>query len=129
MSVGVEYMDLLGSSWLVGSADPKKGMDCAGVVACILTRLGLVPDVEIFNTECALDEEGRELFERVGNTWRDATEEGDVIVSRNELGEPHMSVVVRPDEKLALTAMKRAGVVALKAWGIQNVRAVYRRRS
>lgn len=124
--IGVKYIDLLGSPWLVGSADPEKGMDCAGVVGCILKRLGHVRDADVFSKEDT--SEGASLFARIGDTWKAATDEGDVIVSLAEEGQQHVSVMIRPEENLALTSAKRVGVVAVRSWSIQDVQAVYRRR-
>lgn len=124
---GVEYADLLGTPWVVGSVDPKDGLDCAGVVGCILVRLGLVGDAAFFQSECDTDEGGHHLFRRVGAGWRDASEEGDIILSRNQYDEPHVSIMVRPKEGFTVTAMKRAGVVVMRAWAIQEITGVYRR--
>lgn len=120
-SGAAEYTDLLGCRWAKGGHDPHSGLDCLGVVAIILERLGLAPDrYAVLNYAPSLE------YVEVGQSWKDATKPGDIFYACPPGGSPHVSILVR--KKLALTASDESGVICQKPWAIQNLRCIYRVR-
>lgn len=111
--------DIIGVRWVAHGRD-KKGIDCAGVAALVLARLGFkVPS-------SAWTWSGSDQWIHVGEDAGDASELGDVIVSKTEDGVLHVSVLVDKATRACATASRELGCVLTRYWAIQGVVGVYR---
>lgn len=125
--------DLIGIPFLHGGRD-YSGLDCAGLALVVLERLGLpappLPANGLVDPYRAVEEQAA-LWERVGASWEDAREPGDVIVTdmTGTRSATHLSVVVRAHPKKVLTTTKGHAVHVARRVKDSQVVGVYRPRA
>ena len=132
------WRDLLGIPFKLHGRG-KDGMDCGSVMEEIQKRLGRTPPpTNPFRTWASAAEfTGAEMgsyFDRMGKAYellgvdtRKATQEGDLILARNEDGlAVHLFTLVDVPTGTFLTAEHFGGVRASRRMNIKNPVAVYR---
>ena len=126
----VHYVDLLGVPYRKDGRD-KSGMDCSGVCAEVLRRLG--HDVPEAAWSLRWDPVGGELvtpdcWERVGSGYMDATQVGDILASDpGGMGlASHVSIVTAPRYCTVVSAHEEVGVYVSKSYATRNVVGAYR---
>jgi hypothetical protein len=135
----MQYADLLRLEYRKGELDPNSGaLDCAGVVRCVLERLGFPAEM--------LPAEDKDLVSAMlgaraasveyGAAWtllgvgakcaEQARRVGDVILSEGEWG-LHVSILVKePPHARVLSAANRVGVYTVPPKMITNPKSVWR---
>ncbi len=109
------YEHLLGIPW--------ERMNCQSVVRAVYESAGITLPPN------ALGYPVSDCWERVGDTYRHATEALDVIASDPESRgvESHLSVLVRSGHPwTVVTSSDMAGVHAMRRYAVRNVLGVYR---
>lgn len=135
----VAYADLLRLGYESGQMDPSSGsLDCAGVVRCILVRMGYPAEMmpmcgrEIVKAMLGASE----VVSASGTGWKllGSGEEsaklarlvGDVVLSKTDEG-LHVSVTVKsPPHGRALSSARGIGVYTIPNGLIQNVLSAWR---
>lgn len=123
--------------WVAGGVDPATGLCCAGLAWLVQRRCGHdVPDHALVQVRdgaradaalAAFLATGDDCWALLGATPAAATNAGDIIVSRGRTG-PHLSTLINPRTRKAVTTSRGTGVQLITADRIPNVTAVYRWR-
>jgi len=137
----VAWHDLLGIPYELHGTG-KSGMDCSTLAEEVLRRLGCNPPATSpFRTVRSAGERGEmasyfgyleKSFTKLGEDLSDATQAGDLVLTRDESGVArHLYVLVEPSRGTFLTAGDDCGVIALRRFVIRNragqeVAGVYR---
>lgn len=119
------YGDLVGAPYLQGGTSAASGIDCVGVVAEVLGRMGKhVPEGALRATPAGVPE----CWQRL-RIPPDEVRAGDVVYSHAGCAGPHVAVVVdpRPPTIVATTTSGR-GVRFVPLRAVPGVVAVYRLR-
>lgn len=137
------YQDLLRVPFQEGGRDPRRGLDCLGVVMVYLARIRSVVPLDAFPSEHPssvaevtdwLEGAHSRWWDRVGDSPTNAILAGDVVFSLNGRTRalPHVAVLCYPaTPKLLLSASKHTGVFTLpleRAGQHGEVLGVYRLR-
>jgi len=130
----MKWQDLLGTPF-VRHGTGSSGLDCTTVAEEVLSRLGKTPPpTSAFRFAKSHSDEVTDYFgamtvayEKLGEDARDATEEGDIVVTLDSVGLPRaLFVMVDAEKGTFLTSTHHSGVRALRRSNLKNVVSVHR---